>query len=141
MIGFDVGLRPLAGKHEHAVDSGIDAAGNVRIQPVTDDHRFLFPAAGALQSKLHHGALGFADHHRTALGGAVEHLAYAAAIGHTAVPCGADPIGIGGHKVHATAKQNARILQLLEGKLPVKAAQQHINVLLQTVGNGNPRRG
>ena len=116
------GAYPFTGKHKHRIDAGVDTAGNVCIEPIAHHHRLFRRKTGALQRQIHHLRLRLTHHLGSPSRGAIEHLAHTAAIRHTAIPCRAYPVGIGGHKLHTPLQQNAGILQFLECQFRVKSA-------------------
>ena len=140
MILFDILHHALAGQNEHRVDAGVHAAGNVGIQPVTDEARLLFCAAELLHCRQRHLGLGLSDDFGLSAGGGKEHLDDAAAVGGAAVPSGADHVGVRGDIVKPPAKQNAARLELFIRQLRVVAEQHGGDIVPQPVRHRKTRR-
>ena len=133
--GFQVLQGPFPGEDEAGVDAGVDAAGDVRIQPVADHHSLLRLVAVAGHGQLCHFRLGLADEDGLAPGGLFQHPADTAAVGDITVPGGAHPVGIGGDEVDPPVEKNTAVLQFLEVQLCIVAVDQDFNALLQVGGD------
>ena len=123
---FYLAFRPIlpsrfTAENKHGSNPGIDAAGDVRIYTVSDQHGFISCRAFFRHGELSDGRFGFTDEIGFSFCRVIDHLADGSAVRHITVSRRAHPIRVGRH-IHdfrIQRQQAAGIIQLLIGQFGI----------------------
>lgn len=125
------------GKDHAGIDSGVNAAGDIRIKAVADYESLFFGKAGDFKAVFHHLFIRLSKVYRSFSGGRRNHSAHGAAVGNKTEINGAAQIRVGGVKGNPRGRKYlADCSKLVVSQFAVVGGDNAGDILLRCFGNG-----
>lgn len=126
----------FTGKEHTGVHSGVDAAGNVGVEPVPYHQSLFSGEAGQGETQFHHLGAGFSQVDRFPAGGGGEHAADSAAVRDKTKVNGAAQVRVGGVEGNLGGGEHpAGLHQFAVGELAVVSRYHTVYALLRLFGD------